>query len=162
MLAWALSVTPVICRWWENGRRITQLVQFYRRSTRVCAGSFTWVSGQGECKIGVSLPSLGSLASLGRCSSCSCSARFRRKRLDGYRAMPDPSVVAEEKKYDNGKETALPANFFLLTYWRELQSNFRGFTPLGESQFNPGIIVVTGCVRAATREASRTAQRASR
>ena len=141
MLAWALSVTPVICRWWENGRRITQLVQFYRRSTRVCAGS---------------------LASLGRCSSCSRSARFRRKRLDGYRAMPDPSVVAEEKKYDNGKETALPANFFLLTYWRELQSNFRGFTPLGESQFNPGIIVVTGCVRAATREASRTAQRASR
>jgi len=50
------------------------------------------------------------------------------------------AVVAEEKKYHNGKETALLANFFLRTYWRELQISEDLL--LGEFQFNPGIIRV--------------------
>ena len=45
MLAWALSVMPVICPWWENGESTRTTGPFYCLTLRVCEGSFTLVSG---------------------------------------------------------------------------------------------------------------------
>ena len=51
MLAWAFSVTPVICPWWENGESITTTGQpCYCLTLRLCEGSSLWLSPRSNVK----------------------------------------------------------------------------------------------------------------
>lgn len=87
MFAWALSVMPVICPWWENGESTTTTGPFYCLTLRLCEGIIHFgLSPRSNVKLRFFLPSC-----LGLCARSKPAVRIL-SLLPANNPLPAPTA----------------------------------------------------------------------